>query len=266
MLNNDRIKINDIVFVNHLKGNKKGSHTKFETDYMFHYQLLYKLSGEAVITFDKKQVTEKAEYLRFLPNPSNFGYAPIYTADVIEQGESINIGFTSDSPLPDEIIAKKYDNSLVFKQLFQRLQKYWFYKHEGYYYKSLSVLYDIFAEISKSEASYQPTHIYSKIQPAIDYIDNNFTNQNIDCSYLSNLCNISHTYMTKLFKNRFGITPVKYILSKKLQYSCELLNTRHYTINEISDITGFSNVYYFSRVFKDKIGCCPSEYIKNAHL
>ena len=72
--------------------------------------------------------------------------------------------------------------------------------------------------------------------------------------------------MTKLFKNRFGITPVKYILSKKLQYSCELLNTRHYTINEISDIAGFSNVYYFSRVFKDNIGCCPSEYIKNAHL
>ena len=72
--------------------------------------------------------------------------------------------------------------------------------------------------------------------------------------------------MTKLFKKRFGITPVKYIISKKLQYACELINTRHYNINEISEIAGFSNVYYFSRVFKNNIGCSPSEYIKSAHL
>ena len=120
MFHNDRIKINDIIFVNHRIGNKKGSYTKFETDYTFHYQLLYKLSGEAIITFDKKQVTEKADCLRFLPNPAHFRYAPLYTAEVIEQGESINIGFTSDFPLPDEIIVKKYNNSLILKQLFPR--------------------------------------------------------------------------------------------------------------------------------------------------
>ena len=60
MIHHDKIKINDIIFVNHRIGNKKGSYTKFETDYVFHYQLLYKLSGEAIITFDRKQVTEKA--------------------------------------------------------------------------------------------------------------------------------------------------------------------------------------------------------------
>ena len=266
MIHHDKIKINDIIFVNHRIGNKKGSYTKFETDYVFHYQLLYKLSGEAIITFDRKQVTEKADCLRFLPNPAHFRYAPLYTAEVIEQGESINIGFTSDSPLSNEITVKKYDNSRILKQLFQKLQKYWYYKPDGYYYKSMSVLYDIFAEISKAETNYLPSHIYSKIQPAIEYIDNNFTNQNIDCDHLANLCNISHTYMTKLFKKRFGITPVKYIMSKKLQYACELINTRHYSINEISEIAGFSNVYYFSRVFKNNIGCSPSEYIKNAHL
>lgn len=55
-------------------------------------------------------------------------------------------------------------------------------------------------------------------------------------------------------------------MSKKLQYACELINTRHYNINEISEIAGFSNAYYFSRVFKNNIGCSPSVYIKNAHL
>ena len=262
MFHNDKIKINDIIFVNHRIGNKKGSYTKFETDYTFHYQLLYKLSGEAIITFDKKQVTEKADCLRFLPNPAHFRYAPLYTAEVIEQGESINIGFTSDSPLPDEIIVKKYNNSLILKQLFQKLQKYWYYKPDGYYYKSISVLYDIFAEIFKADAKYLSPDTQNQIQPAINYIDNHFTMPKIDCEYLAELCNISHTYMTKLFNKCFGMPPNKYITTKKLQYACDLLNAGHYTMIEIAEKAGFSNEYYFSRIFKKHIGCCPSVYTK----
>ena len=89
---------------------------------MYHYQLLYKLSGEAVITFDQRTVTERANDVRFLPNPADFDDAPIYMADVLEQGESINVGFTSDTPLPKEILVKTYANSLVLKQLFQKMQ------------------------------------------------------------------------------------------------------------------------------------------------
>ena len=100
MLQTDKIKINEIIFVNHLIGKPKGSHLEFKTDRMYHYQLLYKLAGEAIITFDQKTIREKANDVRFLPNAADFDKAPRYTADIVELGESINIGFTSDSPLP----------------------------------------------------------------------------------------------------------------------------------------------------------------------
>ena len=208
----EKIQIKEIVFVNHLIGKPKGSHLEFKTDRIYHYQLLYKLAGEAIITFDEKRVRERADDVRFLPNPASFDYAPRYTAEVLEQGESINIGFTSDSPLPREILVKTYGNSLALKQLFQKMQKYWYCKHDGYYYQCMSVLYEIFAEIAKAEAKYLPSETYRRILPAIEYIDEHFTDQEIDCDELADLCGISHTYMTQLFHGRFGMSANQYIL------------------------------------------------------
>ena len=147
MFNDVKVKIDEIVFVNRHFGNEKGSHTAYKTDNVFHYQLLYKLSGDAIIMFDEKTVREKADDLRFTPNPADFGYFPIYTADVLEKGESINIGFTSRSPLPREILVNGYDHALALKELFQKIYKSWHLKHEGYYYKCMALLYEIFAEI-----------------------------------------------------------------------------------------------------------------------
>lgn len=260
MLQHERIKINSIIYVSHLVGNPKGSHTEYNTDGVFHYQLLYKLSGEAVITYGSRKVREKAGCLRLLPDPSVFDQTPLYTADVIEQGESINIAFTSDSPLPREITVKKYSCSPILKQLFQKMHKYWYYKQDGYYYHCMSVLYDIFALIAESESTYLASRTSKQIVPAIEYIDYHFTKLEIDCDELAQLCHISHTYMTKLFKKYFGMSPNKYIISKKIQYACDLLNSKHYSVSDIAEMTGFSSAYYFSRVFKKYMGICPSEY------
>lgn len=265
MFDCNRINIKDIIFVNHLVGNKKGSYTEYKTKGVFHYQLLYKLSGEAVITFDGKTVREKEDELRFTPNPANFDYPPLYTADVIEKGESINIGFISDTPLPKEILVKKYECFTNLKHLFQKMQKYWYYKQEGYYYKCMSILYDIFAEISKAESNYLSSNLYKQIIPAIEYIDHNFTKQDINCEHLAKLCNISHTYMTKLFNSKFGVSPKKYILLKKLEYARDLLNARQYSIKDISEMVGFPNTYYFSRIFKNCFGICPTKYSQKFH-
>ena len=266
MFNNSNIIIKEIVYANHIIGNKKGSHTQYATDSYSYYQLLYKLSGEAMITYNNKTVVERAGDLRFLPNPSLFEKPPLYTADVIEEGESINIAFVTDSPLPEEITVKTYTCSSALKGLFNKMQKHWYYKHDGYYYKSLSLLYEILAVILSAEAEYISSKEYNKIYPAIDYIDHNFTKQNIDCEYLATLCNLSHTYMSKLFKKHFGVSPVKYIISKKIQFACDLLNTKYYSIGKIAELSGFTNTYYFSRIFKKQMSISPSEFAKRHTL
>ena len=257
----DKVKIDNIIFVNRLRGNKKDSYTKFNVSNCGYYQILYKLSGEAVITFHNKRVTEKADDIRFTPRPQNDSVTH-YTALVKEQGESINVGFTTDSPMPEEIFTLRSGNHLEIKELFKKLHKCWYYKREGYYYECLSLMYSIFAKLQQDAARYATTKSYQIIRPAINYIDEHFTDLNIDCEHLAKLCKISHTYMNKLFNRHFGVSANKYIISKKLDLACDLLNDRNHTVLQVASLCGFSSEYYFSKTFKKHFGISPSAFKK----
>ena len=255
----NKVEITDIIFVNHLTGNEKGSCTKFNMTNCNHYQLLYKLKGEAVITFDGKKVTEKADDIRFTPKPKEDGTTN-YTALVKEQGESINVGFTTAAPLEEGIFTVKSGNYPEIKELFQKLQKVWYYKRDGYYYECLALIYTILAKLQKDSSCYNTKKSYKIILPAINYIDEHFLDADIACGYLAKLCNISQTYLSKLFNVHFGTSPNKYIIMKKLEYACELLNTRSYSVTKVSKMSGFSDEYYFSKTFKKHFGVSPSAF------
>lgn len=264
MLGADKIKVNDILFVNRSSDTKTGLHI-FNMDSVFHHQLIYKLSGDAVVTFNGNILRERADDVRFLPSASNFAHTPDYSADVVELCESINIGFVSDTPLPQKILVKSCSNNPSIKLLFQKLHKHWYYKRNGYYHKSLSVLYEIFYELSKNKEEYISSHTYNLIVPAIDYVDNHFTQAHIDYNALAALCGISYTYLSKIFIKHFGMSPNRYVIAKKIQYACDLINTKCYSVGTIAEMCGFVNTYYFSRIFKKHTGVSPTEFNKTAH-
>ena len=58
------------------------------------------------------------------------------------------------------------------------------------------------------------------------------------------------------------MTPRSYIIFLRIKYACDLLKSQMYNVTEISELCGFSNVYYFSKCFKKQMGVPPSEYIK----
>ena len=94
-----------------------------------------------------------------------------------------------------------------------------------------------------------------------EYMDINFRKK--DC--LENaveLFGLSRRRFNDIFKLHYNITPNKYITSKKIDYAKELLNLGYLSISEISDICGFSDVYYFSKVFKSTTGSNPGQYKK----
>lgn len=66
-----------------------------------------------------------------------------------------------------------------------------------------------------------------------------------------------------MFKLYAGITPKQFILQKRICNAEILLQNRHYNINEISQIVGYENPLYFSRIFQKIKGVSPSEYRKN---
>ena len=55
---------------------------------------------------------------------------------------------------------------------------------------------------------------------------------------------------------------MQYVLSLRITNAENLLETTEYNIAEISNIVGYENPLYFSRIFKKQKGLSPSEYRK----
>ena len=76
---------------------------------------------------------------------------------------------------------------------------------------------------------------------------------------------MSTSWFIRNFKQYTGTSPMQYILAIRIHNAEVLLQNEHYNITEISNIVGYDNPLYFSRIFKKIKGLSPSEYRKNIH-
>lgn len=87
-------------------------------------------------------------------------------------------------------------------------------------------------------------------------------NLNEHISKYAAVCNISETHFNALFKSWSGMTPTKYRNKLRVAHSQILLKNSNLTVNEIAEITGFNDAFYFSRVFHKMTGVTPTDYRK----
>lgn len=66
----------------------------------------------------------------------------------------------------------------------------------------------------------------------------------------------------KIFKSVMKKTPKEYSIEQKLQKAKELLKTGKYRVNEVAYLVGYEDVFYFSKLFKRKMGISPKDVIK----
>ena len=91
---------------------------------------------------------------------------------------------------------------------------------------------------------------------------------NIDKNYnldqLASKVFVSKSYLRKLFKEKYGVPPLIYLLQRKLDFAEELLRITDLPVKEIASRIGIDNPYYFSTLFTRKKGVSPSNY-RDAH-
>ena len=71
---------------------------------------------------------------------------------------------------------------------------------------------------------------------------------------------ISHSKFLYKVKGLTGTTPSELFKNYKLNKAAAMLREGKYNVSEVSDLTGFSSLAHFSKVFKKKFGVSPSEY------
>ncbi len=101
---------------------------------------------------------------------------------------------------------------------------------------------------------------YSKlIQTTLDYIDFHYSGE-LSLSSLAQMCSVSESYLSALFKKETGTTVTDYVNNTRIRQSLILLNSTKLSIGEISARCGFLDANYFSRTFKKILGLSPREY------
>ena len=102
-------------------------------------------------------------------------------------------------------------------------------------------------------------NLVSKIK---EVIENNLSEPNLSPSFISEKMAMSSSKLYRKIKQLTDLSPNEFIRTIRLKKSAELLKTKNYNVSEVSDMVGFNDPLYFSRVFKKQFGYAPSKLIK----
>jgi len=97
------------------------------------------------------------------------------------------------------------------------------------------------------------------IAPAIDYIDKHYR-EKISLVSLADLCGISPSYLSRLFKKVTGYKYAYYVNMVRIDHAKRLLTSTNKSVSDISLDLGFEDTGYFTKVFKKLEGVTPSHY------
>lgn len=101
--------------------------------------------------------------------------------------------------------------------------------------------------------------IKREIRMICHYIDQNYS-EDITLESLGNYMKMNKYYMAHEFKRCMGLSPINYLIERRIKECKSLLTTTSLSIAEISETVGFSSQSYFSQMFKKNMGMTPKQY------
>src|SRR5690606_5370694 len=87
---------------------------------------------------------------------------------------------------------------------------------------------------------------YSKLKPALDYIEEHYANK-LSLEVISSKSNMSPYHFTREFKKLFGMTPMQMVTDVRIHRAKRLLLDLNISITEVSSLVGFYDVGHFSK-------------------
>ncbi len=236
------------------------------------FQLLYIASGKAHFHFDgKEQIVTAGHMVLYRPKePQKYEY---YGEDQTEVywvhftgGNVTNIlrsyGLTDDKRVFYCGSGLDYQN--LFRTMINELQmckENYAEMLEMYLRQIFIMLQRYFINASKTDNA----RVVEEIDKATLYFNEHYS-EDISIDEYAQNNHVSVSWFIRNFKHCTGSTPMQYILSKRIYNAEILLQDSTYNITEISEIVGYENPLYFSRIFKKVKGLSPSEYRKSINL
>lgn len=106
----------------------------------------------------------------------------------------------------------------------------------------------------------------ARVINGILHMDENIAEIEIANASLAEIGGMSVNAYARIFKEQTGYSPRKYLLKMRVEKACNLLHHSDLSIEQIASSCGFSDRYYFTRIFTRTLGVSPGVYRRNGVL
>lgn len=208
---------------------------------------------------------QKGDYLLTEPGKLYGGYAPstsqfhwLHFRYPAEDACFCEDPSGADFSFPQSGHLDSYDSMLVIDIL---IEQYFILKDKEAVTDSLlTALLRELSSLTHGIAAKSPKD--KRFQPIMDYFSQNpYFNEVKDVKTMAEFFGYSERYLIYLFKKNIGISPLQYLITKKMQRAQELLANTDMTIKGIASVLHY-DYYYFMRLFRKTTGMSPTQYRK----
>ena len=240
-------------------------------------RLIYVVSGDLSATVGEKKLSHMGPgNLIYIPAGVKYRLKSKYMRAVV-----ITFDPTDDTPLPDERLSPaavgEYDESLCHKagvegilgqvitlsdleserDSFLRMANI-FTSGEGHYRAQLSGMLKLILlrVIETADEDALPARMVEELD---NYIRENVSDE-ISNTEIGAVFGYHPFYVSRMLKERRGMTLRQYIISYRLKMAKKLLETTDRSAGEIAEECGFTDASYFAKTFKAAFGITPKEY------
>ncbi|GFN29902.1 helix-turn-helix transcriptional regulator [Paenibacillus xylaniclasticus] len=105
--------------------------------------------------------------------------------------------------------------------------------------------------------------LIEQFEEVLNYIEDNMS-ESITIEQLASIVCLHPNYFITIFKSFTGISPVNYIIERRLEHAKALLSETDMAVADVAARIGMQN-HYLSRLFKQHFGLTPRRYRKLSH-
>ncbi len=207
------------------------------------------MEGQITYTMNGKPFVSGKDTAVILPQGGTYAL----TGD--RDGAFLVFNFACEQFHCDEILVFALNNPAVCRTLAENIRT--LYRHDGGRLEILGEFYKLLDCIVNEPAA--PSVV---LTPIVQYIEQHLFDTTLSNTKIAHRAAISEVYLRKLFLKYYHVTPKQFILNRRLQKAKQLLIDTTLSVTQVSVDCGFSGLYHFCRIFKEKTGMTPSEYAK----